>query len=73
MSQRYIGFFITGEAAVSLEVSFSGLITHDMYEIRRGDHSSHVSFDSLERRSERKDLKEGAGGSAGGKGRVRGG
>lgn len=43
-------------------------MTHDMYDIRRGDHSSHVSFDSPERRSERKDLEEGAGGSARGKG-----
>lgn len=43
-------------------------MTHDTYDIRRGDHSSHVSFDSPERRSERKDLEEGAGGSARGKG-----
>lgn len=42
-------------------------MTHDMYEIRWGDHSSHVSFDSPENRSERKGLVEGAGGSARGK------
>lgn len=55
LSQRYIGFSATGEAALSLEVSFSSLMTHDMYEIRLGDHSSHILFDRPESRSERKD------------------
>lgn len=60
LSQRCIGFSVTGEAAVSLEVRFSSLMSHDIYEIRPGDHSSHVLFDSPESRSERKDLGGGS-------------
>lgn len=68
LSQRCIGFSATGEAAVSLEVSFSSLMTHDTYEIRQSDHSSHILFDRPESKSERKDLEKGARGSARGKG-----